>query len=536
VSLLSSAAPARYGDRVGAALNVQTRDGSFERRVTRAHLGAAGVSFSSEGPLGKGKNTSWLVGGRKSFLDYVINRIEEDPSFVVGYYDLQGKLTHRSGPQQLSLFLLHGDAVWEESEPGQSRNSIARADAGTQLASARWRYTPGARTSLAWSAYATRETGRNTNREAEVLSRSEAWQGGLRGDIVLKLGARHTLEGGLLFRRLREDSAAFFAEGPATTRPVYEYDRPSWQPGAYLQDSLSLFGEKLKLTLGGRFDAWSVTGQEVFLPRASATLSLSPASKLSASVGGYAQFPSLGRLYGEQANPGLRAEESGHYVLAFEHLLGASLRFRVEAYDQEEHGRLFVPNSEFRIVEGRVTAPSLNATWQNSLDGHSRGVELLLQRRSANGLAGWISYAYGQTRLRDSVTGVGFFSDNDQRHTLNAYLSYRVNDKLNLSLKYRYGSNIPIPGFYRTEAGATFLGEERNLLRVPLYSRLDVRANRAFFFKRSKLTLYAEVTNVTNRTHLRYSDTTINLRTQRVFFETDSLFPILPAVGVTIEF
>jgi hypothetical protein len=537
VSLLSSAAPARYGDRVGAALNVRTRDGSFERPVTRAHVGAAGVSFSSEGPLGKGKRTSWLVGGRKSFLDYVINRILDDPSVVIGYYDLQGKLTHRAGAHQWSLFLLYGDASWEENEQGQGRNSLADADASTQLASLRWRFTPSPRTSLTWNAYFTRETGRNWNPEGELLFRSESLQAGLRGDLVRRLGTHHSLEAGLLVRRLSEDASEVdFVGLPAAPRPLYAYDRPAWQPGAYLQDTWSLFGDRLKLTLGGRFDSWSASGEQAWLPRASATLSLSPASTLSAGVGGYAQFPSLAHLYAERGNPELEREKSDNYVLAWERRLGTGVRFRVELYDQEENQRLFIPNSEFRIVDGLTVPPVPGAPFQNSLSGRSHGFEVLLQRRSANGFAGWLSYAYGHTRLRDAVTGTSFDSDFDQRHTLNAYASYRAGAKLNLSVKYRYGSNLPIVGFYRETPTGAMLGEERNLLRVPAYSRLDVRANRGFFFKRSKLTLYAEVSNVLDRTHYRYSGTTINPRTGRVFFERDTLFPLLPAAGVTLEF
>ena len=537
VSLVSSAPPARYGDRVGAALNVRTREGSFERPVTRAHLGAAGASFSSEGPLGKDKKTSWLVGGRKSFLDYVINRIEENPSFVVGYYDLQAKLTHRAGAQQWSLFLLHGDAVWKEEEPGQSRNSIARADALTQLASLRWRFTPSPRTSLAWNAYGTRETGRNKNRSQELLFRADSLQAGLRGDLTRRIGERHSLEAGLLLRRLGEDASELRFQGvPAAARPLYAYDTPAWQPGAYLQDIWSLFGERLRLTLGGRFDSSSASREQAWLPRASLTLSLSRSSKLSAGVGGYAQFPSLGHLYAGQGNPELSAERSDHYVLAFEQLLGAGARFRIELYDQEERGRLFVPNSEFRLVQGRLLFPVSGAVFRNSLDGHSRGFEALLQRRSANGFSGWVSYAYGHTRLHDSVTGASFDSDYDQRHTLNAYASHRVNDRLNLSAKYRYGSNVPIVGFYREASFGAALGEERNLLRLPAYSRLDVRANRAFFLKRSKLTLYAEISNVLNRTHYRYADVTIDARSGRVSFDRDTLFPFLPAAGVSVEF
>ena len=64
----------------------------------------------------------------------------------------------------------------------------------------------------------------------------------------------------------------------------------------------------------------------------------------------------------------------------------------------------------------------------------------------------------------------------------------------------------------------------------------NMRANRAFFLKRSKLTLYAEITNVLNRTHYRYADASIDVRTGRVSFERDTLVPFLPAAGVSVEF
>ncbi len=46
-------------------------------------------------------------------------------------------------------------------------------------------------------------------------------------------------------------------------------------------------------------------------------------------------------------------------------------------------------------------------------DAPSRGVEIFLQRRSANRLAGWISY---YSRLHDAEAGIWFPSDQDQRH------------------------------------------------------------------------------------------------------------------------
>src|SRR5204862_4414221 len=102
------------------------------------------------------------------------------------------------------------------------------------------------------------------------------------------------------------------------------------------------------------------------------------------------------------------------------------------------------------------------------------------QRQTPNGLSGWISYALGFNRYHDHTTGESFWGDFDQRHTVNAYGNYRVNDRLSLSVRYRFGSNFPISGYWRTSGSDYFAGAERNTERVPIYSRLDIRANRTF--------------------------------------------------------
>jgi len=539
VALVSSAPPARYGDRVSAVLNVQTRDGSREKVATRANLGAAGVSFTSEGPIGKEKKASWLVGGRKSFLDYVISRLEAEPTLVLGYYDLQGKLGYDpTGAHRLSLFVLHGDATWKEDESSDP-NALERARARTDLVTGRWRWSPSARTVLTATAYLYGETARNRNGDEEILFRSDFRDAGVRADVTRTLGPRHTVEAGLLVRRLHEGAFERRFDRPSSLfRVTNQYDTSTWQPAAYAQDTWMPVPGRLSLTFGGRFDGLGLTAEKAWSPRASATLWLSPRTKLSAAFGRHYQFPSFSDLFGVAGNLELEAERSTHYVVALERLLTDTVRFGIQAYDQEEEGRLFVRDSEFRLVDGRIVAPRPRAAVDNALAGPSRGVELSLQRRSANGLSGWVSYAFGRARLRDEATGLRFDSDFDQRHTLNVYASHRMTNSLNLSAKYRYGSNVPIPGFYRSDGeDAFFLAEERNRVRVPPYSRLDVRAAKAFFYTRWKMTVYAEVSNLLNRAHYRYSgDGGVDVRTGRVFLDRDKLFPILPAAGITVEF
>jgi hypothetical protein len=90
MTLLSGAFPAPYGDRTASELVVRTRDGNRQRFANSAVASASGLGWTSEGPIGKSRKASWLVSVRKSYLDYLINSLSDDPSstqFVFGFYD-----------------------------------------------------------------------------------------------------------------------------------------------------------------------------------------------------------------------------------------------------------------------------------------------------------------------------------------------------------------------------------------------------------------------------------------------------------------
>jgi outer membrane receptor for ferrienterochelin and colicin len=162
---------------------------------------------------------------------------------------------------------------------------------------------------------------------------------------------------------------------------------------------------------------------------------------------------------------------------------------------------------------------------------------VFVQRRSANRLSGWASYSYGRTRMRDGEARIAYPADQDQRHTVNIFASWRVRPTVNLSLKGLYGSGYPLPGFYRMQAGQYYLAESRNALRMDAYSRVDVRINKAYVFVRWKLTLYGEVINLLNRSNYRFdSFGGYNAKTGRATVMLDRMFPIIPSIGVVLEF
>jgi hypothetical protein len=121
VKLLPVAYPQKYGDAVGAALDIQTRDGSRTPPVFRLSIGMADTEVLAEGQLGHSRRGSWLASGRKSYLGYLLrNRLNE--TFTdVSFYDGDVKLIYDLRPNQtVSFYGLGGHTVADLVHPPQA--------------------------------------------------------------------------------------------------------------------------------------------------------------------------------------------------------------------------------------------------------------------------------------------------------------------------------------------------------------------------------------------------------------------------------
>jgi hypothetical protein len=71
---------------------------------------------------------------------------------------------------------------------------------------------------------------------------------------------------------------------------------------------------------------------------------------------------------------------------------------------------------------------------------------------------------------------------------------------------------------------------------VPVYARLDVRANRTFNYQSKRLTLFVEVLNALARDNVRMASPGINVRTRQVFNLFETMIPLMPSAGILLEF
>ncbi len=542
LALHGAAQPARFGDRTAGALDVHTREGSRLQPSVRVTASASNAGVLAEGPLGKQRRGSWMASLRKSYLQYIIRRTStREPTLAFGFFDSQGKVTYDLGRgHNLSLSVVDGVSDLDRTR-WRDRigvNSSMLADYRFTLANLGWRYTPHPRLLATNRVAFMRERYLNLNREELALA------GGYYGEWVWNGNATwiwpgdNPLDAGWSVRRVRADGFSnFYQFNPFAVRRLDEHRGQGLKAGGYVQQSWTVAAGRVQIAAGLRWDHFSANSASAVSPQASVAFLPHVSTRVQFGWGTYAQFPELRWLFSHIGNPRLLPERAIHYVAAVEQRLGERSRVRLEFYNREDRDLLFRPFFEPRILGGRIFNSKLDAPIHNSLRGYARGLEILFQRRSANRVTGWVSYALGYSRMRDGMARIPFPSDYDQRHTMNVYLGYRIRPTVNLSTRWIYGSGFPIPGFLRRDGTRYFLADQRNNLRLDPYHRADVRINKAYVFDRWKLTLYGEVVNVFDRANYRFdSFSGYNARTGQASINLDKMFPVLPSAGLMLEF
>ena len=489
-----------------------------------------------DGPLGSSKRGSWLLSARKSYLGSVIRRIDPESTFGFGFHDMQAKLVRDVGDRhQLQFAITAGRSRLEQDADRIDTNDIQQGVNDLGVAVVTWRVFMSPRFMVTQKVAAAANRFRNASRDNLELDRGRRTDLMYRADWTYQHSSRLTLDGGGELRRSR---ASQFEQDFEIGRPQFvvreDFRASTTAASSYVFARISQ--GRASLVPGVRINHSTLTGHTSASPWIETRWPLF-ASLFGRVAGGiYRQEPELVEVKGLRGAD-LKEFRSYHFDTGVEGPLSRTATWQVSAYNREDHDYPWLPNAEFRVLDGRLVLPSFRSRYENSLEGHSRGVELVLQRRTPNGLSGWVAYNLAFTEYRNTLTGENFSGDHDQRHTLNAYGVYRWSDRMSFSTRFRAGSNFPAPGYYESrENQGYFLSTVRNAVRVPVYTRLDVRANRTFTWRNTRLTLFAEGLNIYNRDNMRAASPGINGNTRQVFGLFDSMFPIIPSAGLQLEF
>ena len=439
--------------------------------------------------------------------------------------------------QQLRASFIGGRSLLTEEEEDPGVNTLVSAESRTFIGNLQWRFTPSSRFSVSQQVYAVRAG--YANRVTDGRAREEGddldvtWRGG--ADWMpapahrIEFGAQaQSLDAVRIERGFAAHSTTTFVDADVGAWTAAGWAQYRWTPNA-----------RLTVSPGIRVERWDLVGQTKASPWVLTEYEIRPGLRARMSAGVQYQVPTVDQALFVLPDTELVPERARTLEGGLEQRIGETVRVYGSVYHRRDSDRLRYEDSEVRIENDRVVLPRAS-NWQNALDGDAKGVELMVERRAASGLNGWFSYAWSTSELEDP-RGAGqpaerFYADWDQRHTVNAYLAYRWSGRTSLSARMRYGSNFPIRGYIGENESGYVLSAQRNGLRLPAYARLDIRADRAFTYRKSRLTLFIEVINATNRENFRYDTPGVNLASRRVFEVTESMFPLLPVAGVLFEF
>ncbi len=163
-TLLSGAYPERYGNRLGAELDFRMREGSRERLQSHVAVSATDAAAVVEGPIGSLKKGSWLASVRKSYLDFVIEKLYPDQELGFSFADAQGKLVYDVTPrQQVQLAITAGASTLKRRPdlllPGDLSTGTNQSVVGVFS----WRYLPSPSLSVTNRAAVTANTFQNVS-------------------------------------------------------------------------------------------------------------------------------------------------------------------------------------------------------------------------------------------------------------------------------------------------------------------------------------------------------------------------------------
>lgn len=539
MKLMMAAYPEKFGDDLGAALEIRTREGSRTRPMFRLAPGVADSEFLGEGALGEAGKGSWLASVRKSYLGWLVrNRVGPDFSDI-SFYDADVKLSYDIAPgQNVNLYSIGGRTNVRTAQPATTGFTGGAGD--FYFSRLGWRSTINQHMVLTSRAAYVRQP--FVERYAGGYDSHQdygEWTGG--SEFLWSWAKEHVTEAGWTLRRL---SSPYQAAGlqPNGTVVSSMLDATTLHGIGYLQQSSSFLENKIHIFGGLRYDQSQRYPDRPWSPQISTAFQVARATSLDLGYGHYVQndFPPNVQPPGT-CSPGSQSwGASNHYTAAIEQRLGEDVRVRVEGFSREETDTYHIearPN-------GCSILPAQPQQTQRFAHERSSGLQLVLQRRSANRLSGWIGYTlvyarenslyYNPVTHSTSVSFTPYYSGlEDQRHSLNAFGTYRLKPTVNLSGKFLYGSGFPISSGYVVAANGTV--QLLPVQRQSPYLRVDLRTDKSWAWTRWKMTLYGEVLNLTNHSN-RIVTSQIFLSNGQLQTTTADALPITPTAGLALEF
>jgi len=520
VILFKGGIPASYGERVSSIMDVQLKEGNTKNLQFYGGIGLINSRFTLEGPFVKKKKSTFLVGGRTTYSDWLM-RQSQNAQFmnsVAHFYDVNGTVNLVMGEKNnLKLMGYHSNDVF-------NLNSSSLYTYGNLIGSANWKMNISksliSNLILAYSKYNFQLDQKDPNLTEDDYSLLTGLEYGSMKYILSWLPSdRHRVNAGIQAIGYKVIPGEIVpTNNPTNVIPEKVANEQSIELGAFIDDDFDL-SEKTALNIGVRYarfmsmgpttvleydpkqtiNSGSVIDSTIFASGETAKMyhGIEPrlALKFDLNSGGSIRFSyqRIHQFMNQISNTSVispadfwkSADAHINPLISDQIAIGlfktpkkGLFETSVELYYKNLQNLLEYKNGAILVMNHHIEAEIINA------DGHSYGLELYLKKNLGR-LNGWVSYTYSRTmRQTDNdfdeevINARKFYpSVYDKPHDLSTVLNYQISRRWRFSGNFVLSSGRPITlpeQKYIFDGRQVVYYSDRNKYRMPPYHRADV--------------------------------------------------------------
>jgi hypothetical protein len=559
-ALYKGMVPAQFGGGSSSVFDISTRSGDMYDYHYGGTIGLLSAKVMAEGPIQEGKS-SFLVSGRRSYLDLFLKATDEYKNNTLHFYDANVRLNfHLTQKDVLALSFFHGF-------DNMGLEDLMFMKWGNTTATANWLHTFSdqyyANTKLIYSDF-------SSHIGMDVMSMDYTMKGFIRHATLnhqhtWTIDGHHRMNYGLEGSYLQVQSAEW------DIIELHEREKRNALTGAlWIGDDWTI-SDALELQAGARLHLFSVLGGAPYYEidaDGNITNTTNPSS--SHIVKTYADIEprlsakiSLGAQHNlkigySRTSQDVHAISNGASGMPFSRYLMSSNIVKPEqanqvslgwtgitrngAYDFSAETYYKTIDNVYDFRDGKFFFSEIEVE-RIILGGKGRAYGLELCAHKNDGpLTGWISYtlAWSENKIEGINGGRWYTASNDRRHDLSIVGMYQLSPCWDVAATWHYntGQALSAPTAKYDMFGNTFYSySERNSYRAPACHRLDISAN--YTRKHGKATHIWSfgVYNAYNRYNpyvIRFSNDDKKASGTKV--EQTSLFGIVPSVSFTLKY
>ena len=556
---LSGAFPAEYGNATAAVFDLKLRNGNSEKYEFLGQIGFNGFEAGVEGPLGIGKNASFMANYRYSTLG-VVSALGVDfgtGAAIPQYQDLVFKFnvpTEKMG--RFSLWGLGGISDITFGDSPDSDNLYTDGDdsfsssADTKMMGATHLYFFDENTSSNLSISYSSAGSLNKSDELKDItsqlfervftSRTTQNKLGVNWTLNKKINSQNRIKAGLIYDRydisVRDsilfDDDVWFSELDFEGEADLMRGFVQWQ---YKANDKLIFNSGLH---GSRF---GLNGSSSVEPRLSLSYEASEKNTFGIGFGRHSQLQPLPIYFNKEReateaennkNKELDLIKSNHYIVSWDHSFNSSTRFKLETYYQSLSGLATDPkDGDFSMINfGADFGFPNRAGLNNEGVGSNYGVEITLERFLDKGLYYLVTASLFDSKYEgaDQISRNTFFNSNYVFNVL-AGKEFVLNKKWTITLdgRFNYAGGrrfTPIDLAASISAGEEVRSNDMLFeSRYPNYIRPDIKLGFRQNAKKYTQTFSIDFQNIIGRRNVFFNsydsrNQEVDIEYQRGFF------------------